>query len=42
VGLVAENIWWQVLIDGLLTGGSAMALWSMIFRHFMKPKETNA
>ena len=39
VGLIAGNIWWQVLIDGLLTGGSAMALWSALFKHFMKPKE---
>lgn len=39
VGLIAENVWWKVLIDGLLTGGSAMALWSAVFKHFMKPKE---
>jgi hypothetical protein len=39
VGLIAGNVWWQVLIDGLITGGSAMALWSLLFKHFMKPKE---
>lgn len=39
VGLIAGNEWWKVLIDGLLTGGSAMALWSALFKHFMKPKE---
>jgi hypothetical protein len=39
VGLIAGNIWWQILIDGLITGGSAMALWSLLFKHFMKPKE---
>jgi hypothetical protein len=39
VGLGFGNIWWQVLIDGLITGTAAMGLWSMIFKHFMKPKE---
>jgi hypothetical protein len=34
--------WWKVLIDSLGTSGIAMALWSMIFKHIMKPKEENA
>lgn len=42
VGLVAENAWWQVLIDGLITGGSAMALWSLLFKHFMPTEKKPA
>lgn len=41
VGLLAGNIWWKVLLDGLITGGSAMALWSALFKHFLKPKESD-
>lgn len=39
VGLLFGNVWWEVLIDGLITGGSAGLLWSALFKHFMKPKE---
>ena len=39
VGLGFGNVWWQVLLDGLITGGSAGLLWSSIFKHFMKPEE---
>jgi len=39
VGLVAGNIWWKVLIDGLITGGSAMALWSALFKHLLGEKK---
>jgi len=39
VGLAAGNIWWKVLLDGLITGGCAMAFWSALFKFFMKPKE---
>jgi hypothetical protein len=39
VGLIAENIWWQMLIDTFITGGAATLLWSALFKHFMKPKE---
>lgn len=39
VGLLAGNIWWQVIIDVFTTGGVAAILWSTIFKHFMKPKE---
>ena len=35
-------VWWKVLIDSLGTSGIAMGLWSLIFKHFMKPKEENA
>ena len=39
VGLGFGNVWWEVLIDGFITGGSAALLWSSLFKHFMKPKE---
>lgn len=42
VGLVAENAWWEVLIDGLITGGSAMALWSLLFKHLMPTEKKPA
>lgn len=42
VGLIAGNVWWEIALDSLITGGSAMALWSLLFKHFMKPKEATA
>ena len=38
VGLVAGVVWWQALIDGLLTSAVAMAFWSTLFKHIL-PKE---
>ena len=38
VGLVAGTVWWQALIDGLLTGSVAMAFWSMLFKHILPNK----
>jgi hypothetical protein len=35
VGLIAGVVWWQALIDGLLTSGVAMAFWSLVFRHLL-------
>jgi hypothetical protein len=31
--------WWKVLIDAFATSGIAMGFWSLLFKHFMKPKE---
>ena len=50
VGMVATGAielslgvtWWKVLIDALGTSGIAMAFWSLLFKHFMKPKEKPA
>ncbi len=39
VGLLAENVWWEVMLDSLITGGAAGIMWSALFKHFMKPKE---
>lgn len=40
VGLIAGVVWWQALIDGLLTSGVAMAFWSLLFRHLLpKPED---
>jgi len=39
VGLVAGNVWWQIIIDLFSTGGTGALLWSAVFKHFMKPKE---
>ena len=37
--LILGVTWWKVLIDSFTTSASAMALWSLIFKRFMKPKE---
>jgi len=39
VGFIAGNAWWKVLIDGLITGGAAMGLWSLLFKHLLKTEE---
>lgn len=33
--LIAGIVWWQTLIDGFLASASAMALWSLIFKHVL-------
>jgi hypothetical protein len=35
-------VWWKVLIDSLATSGIAMGFWSLLFKHFMKPKENES
>lgn len=34
-------VWWKVLIDSFATSGIAMGFWSLLFKHFLKPKEEN-
>lgn len=33
--LIAGIVWWQTLIDGFLASASAMALWSLLFKHVL-------
>jgi hypothetical protein len=42
IGLGLGVTWWKVLIDAFATSGIAMAFWSLLFKHFLKPKEANA
>jgi hypothetical protein len=35
VELITGVIWWQTLIDGFLASASAMALWTLIFKHVL-------
>lgn len=39
VGLGFGNVWWQVLIDGLITGGAAGLMWSALFKHLLGEKK---
>lgn len=35
IELISGIVWWQTLIDGFLASASAMALWSLIFKHVL-------
>ena len=39
VGLIAGVVWWQALIDGLLTSGVAVLFWSTLFKHILPKPE---
>lgn len=39
VGLGFGNGILDIVLDTFITGGSATILWSMVFKHFMKPKD---
>ena len=39
VELIAGVTWWKTLIDGFGTSASAMALWSLLFKHLIGEKK---
>jgi len=38
-GLVNGISWWKALVSGLVSGGSAIALWESIFKHLVPTKK---
>jgi len=42
VELLTGISWWKTLIDGFITGGSAMAFWSLLFKHILPGAPENS
>jgi len=39
IELISGIVWWKTLIDGFLASASAMALWSLVFKHVLSSKD---